>query len=78
MQSALVSRTIVATKGDIMDLQALLKSKRFWAAVASIAVVVLKDKVPLTEDQISLVVLAIGGWIVGESIRPVNAPEVSK
>ena len=61
-----------------MDLQALLKSKRFWAAVASIAVVVLEDKVPLTKDQISLVVLAIGGWIVGESIRPVNPPEVTK
>lgn len=61
-----------------MDLQNLLKSKRFWAAAASVAVVVLKDKVPLTEDQISLLVLAIGGWIVGESIRPVNPPEVSK
>ena len=61
-----------------MDLQGLLKSKRFWASVASVAVVVLKDKVPLTEDQISLVVLAIGGWIVGESIRPVNPPEVLK
>jgi len=35
-----------------MNISELVKSKRFWAAAATIAVVVLKDKTPLTEDQI--------------------------
>ena len=50
----------------------LFKSKRFWAVAAVIAVVVLKDKVPLTEQQITEVVMAVGAWVVGESIRPVE------
>ena len=66
-------------RGKIMNLGELLKSKRFWAAAATIAVVVLRDKVPLTDDQISQLVLAVGAWIVGESIRPVEPkPEVTK
>ena len=59
-----------------MDFSNLLKSKRFWAAAAVVAVVVLKDRVPLNEQQITEIVLAV--WIVGESIRPVNPPEVAK
>lgn len=55
-----------------MKLDGLLKSKRFWAAAAVVAVVVLKDKVPLSEQQIQELVLAVGAWIVGESIRPVD------
>ncbi|MFN7318119.1 MAG: hypothetical protein ACK5S6_01300 [bacterium] len=49
----------------------LIKSKRFWAAVAGIAVVVLKDKLPiaLDEQQITMIVMAIGSWIVGDSLR---------
>jgi hypothetical protein len=43
-----------------------------------VAVVVLKDRVPLNEQQITEIVLAVGAWIVGESIRPVNLPEVAK
>lgn len=57
----------------------LFKSKRFWAAAASVAVVVLKDKIPLSEDQIQILVYTLGAWIVGESIRPVDPkPEVTK
>ena len=60
-------------------MESLFKSKRFWVAAAAIAVVVLKDKVPLTEDQIQVLVYTIGAWIVGESIRPVDPkPEVNK
>ena len=62
----------------IMDFSNLVKSKRFWAAAAMVAVVVLKDRVPLSEQQITEIVLAVGAWIVGESIRPVNPPEVTK
>lgn len=49
----------------------LIKSKRFWAAVAGIAVVVMKDRLPiaLDEQQITTIVLAIGSWIVGDSLR---------
>jgi hypothetical protein len=60
-------------------MESLFKSKRFWVAAAAIAVVVLKDKVPLSEDQIQVLVYTIGAWIVGESIRPVDPkPEVTK
>ena len=53
-------------------LDKLFKSKRFWVAAAGIAVVVLKDRLPFTDDQISTMVLTLGSWIVGESIRPVD------
>lgn len=54
-----------------MNFQELFKSKRFWATVASIAVIAFKDKLPLTEEQIQQLVYAIGAWVVGESVRPV-------
>ena len=60
-------------------MEGLFKSKRFWVLLAAVAVVVLKDKVPLTEDQIQILVYAVGAWVVGESIRPVDPkPEVTK
>lgn len=61
-------------------IQSLIKSRRFWAAMASLAVVLLRDKLPfpVSEEQITNAVLAIGAWIVGESLRSsrevVNAP----
>jgi hypothetical protein len=59
----------------IMNLGELVKSKRFWAAAATIAVVVLKDRVPLSEDQIQQLVWVIGAWIVGDSVRPLPKPD---
>ena len=53
----------------------LIKSRRFWASIASIAVVVFKDRLPITEEQITMIVLAIGSWIVGESLRSSQATE---
>jgi hypothetical protein len=62
-----------------MNISELVKSKRFWAAAATIAVVVLKDRVPLSEDQIQQLVWVIGAWIVGDSVRPLPKPdEVAK
>lgn len=58
-----------------MKLDGLLKSKRFWAAAAVVAVIVLKDKTPLSEEQIQLLVWTVGSWIVGESVRPVEPPK---
>ena len=58
----------------------LIKSKRFWLTAAAVAVALFRDKIPLTDDQISQLVLSIGAWVVGESIRPVapKPDEVAK
>ena len=62
-----------------MNISELFKIKRFWAAAATIAVVVLKDRLPITEDQIQQLVYVIGAWIVGDSVRPLPKPdEVAK
>jgi len=50
-------------------LDSLIKSRRFWIAVSAIAVVLLKDKLPIDEQQIQDIILAVGAWIVGESLR---------
>jgi hypothetical protein len=53
--------------------RALIKSRRFWTAVAAIAVVVLKDRLPISPEQITDIVYLIGAWIVGESLRSSQA-----
>jgi hypothetical protein len=58
-----------------MNISELFKSKRFWAAAATIAVVVLKDRLPLSEDQIQELVWVVAAWIVGDSVRPVPKPD---
>ena len=55
-----------------MNFNELLKSKRFWLTAAAIAVAVLKDKTGLSDQQIAEIVLAIGAWVVGDSIRPAD------
>lgn len=56
------------------DFQSFVKSRRFWLTFASIAVVVFKDKIPgLGEEQITAIVMAIGAWVVGESLRSSQA-----
>jgi hypothetical protein len=60
-------------------LDGILKSKRFWLSSAAIAVILLQDRTGLTPDQISSAVLAIGAWVVGDSLRPTDPkPEVAK
>ncbi len=56
-------------------IQDLLKSRRFWAAVALVAVPVLNEKLNLgmSEDQFVATAVAIVGFIVGESIRSSSA-----
>jgi hypothetical protein len=58
-----------------MNIGELVKSKRFWAAAAMIAVVFFKDRVPLSEDQIQELVWVVGAWIVGDSVRPLPKPD---
>lgn len=58
-----------------MSWQDLVKSKRFWAAIAAILVVVVRDKfpnLPFSEDQISQIVMVVAAWIVGDSLRGVG------
>lgn len=52
-------------------IQSLIKSRRFWAGVAAIAVPVLNEKFGwgLSEEGMTTMALAIVGWIVGESLR---------
>lgn len=54
----------------------LVKSKRFWAAVAGVAAVVLKDKLPIPEDQLTNLIMLIGAWIVGDSLRGTSPKDV--
>lgn len=53
-----------------MDLSSFIKSRRFWLTAASIAATVLaNNQLGLTPEQIQNIVLAIGAWVVGESLR---------
>ncbi len=62
-----------------MNLGELVKSKRFWAALAMVITAILKDRVPLTEDQIQQLVWVVAAWIIGDSVRPLPKPdEVAK
>lgn len=56
-------------------IESFLKSRRFWAAAAIIAVPFVNEKLNLgiTEDQFVTAAIAVVGWIVGESIRSSQA-----
>lgn len=58
-------------------MEIILRSKRFWLTVASVVAVAAKDYLPLTEDQIQQIVLAIGAWIIGDSLRSTNPTKTS-
>jgi len=60
-------------------LQTLFKSRRFWAIVAGIVLVVAKEpvaKLGLTPEDVTKVVLLIGTWVAGETLRSSNATPV--
>ncbi len=63
--------SLFAERGMKEKINSLVKSRRFWVAAAGVAVVFLKEAVgvPLSEDQITQLVLLAGSWIVGESLR---------
>jgi hypothetical protein len=57
-----------------MDIfQTLIKSRRFWVAVAGIAIAAGREQIPFlqnfTDEQITQAILMLGAWIVGESLR---------
>lgn len=55
----------------MIKVESLLKSRRFWMAVAGLVVAVGNDGVGLnlTEDQVTFVVTMLASWIVGDSVR---------
>jgi nitrate/nitrite transporter NarK len=63
-----------------MRFNEILKSKRVWAVIGTIAVVVLKDRTSLSEQQILEIVALVSALIVGDSLRPVapKPDEVAK
>jgi len=66
-------RNPVSVWGGIVPdvIQSLIKSRRFWAGVAAIAVPILNEKFGwgLSEEGMTTMALAVVGWIVGESLR---------
>lgn len=58
-------------------LQTLVKSRRFWVAVAGVVIAVGRDQIPFlanfTDEQITQAVIMLGAWIVGESLRSSEA-----
>ena len=52
----------------IEKLRRLLQSRRFWAAVSGVALVLLTDACGLSEDDAGKIVALIGAWIVGDSL----------
>lgn len=58
----------------------VLKSKRVWAVIGTIAVVVLRDRTSLSEQQILEIVAIISALVLGDSLRPVapKPDEVAK
>ena len=51
----------------------LLKSKRFWATVGNVALVVVNQFAPMIPDEMVLAIVgAVSAWVVGETIRPVT------
>ena len=58
----------------------ILKSKRVWAVIGTIAVVVFKDRTSLSEQQILEIVGLVAALVLGDSVRPVapKPDEVAK
>ena len=51
-------------------IQSLVTSRRFWIAVAGVVVVAFDGfGLSLTEEQTTNLVIVLGRWIVGDSIR---------
>jgi len=53
-------------------INSLFKSRRFWVAVAGVVVVVGENvglKLGISAGQTTNIVLVLGSWIVGDSLR---------
>ncbi len=77
MPTLLVLGQIPITKRSSGTMQIILQSKRFWLTVASVIAVAAKDYLPLTEEQIQQIVLALGAWVIGDSLRSTVPPKTT-
>ena len=50
----------------------LLSSKRLVALLASVIATVFKDRLPVSEEQLMILLTAVGSLIVGDSIKPIG------
>tara|TARA_A100001515_G_scaffold138980_1_gene133136 strand:- start:1620 stop:1790 length:171 start_codon:yes stop_codon:yes gene_type:complete len=50
-------------------LKSLLKSRRFWTAVASVVVVAMNEALGIPEDTANAIAAIGVSWIVGDSLR---------
>ena len=53
-------------------LETLLKSRKFWAAVIGLALIIIKGfrpDFPLSEDQLTGIVVVLVGYIMGTAIQ---------
>jgi hypothetical protein len=60
-------------------LKGVFKSRKFWAAIAGLVVVMVKGldpNFPLSEDQVTLVIGTLGAYILGTALeRPSPGPD---
>lgn len=48
----------------------LFESRRFWLAVGGVVTVLAEQfGLPLTEDQVQMIITVIATWILGDSLR---------
>jgi hypothetical protein len=54
---------------------AIFKSKRFWLAVVGVISAAFGEQLPISQEQLTQIVMLIAAWIVGDSMRPTTTPE---
>ena len=57
-------------------LNSLLKSRKFWAAVGGIVVVIVKafaPDLPLSDEQLGGIVILLASYIIGTGLDPARA-----
>ena len=51
-------------------LEALVKSRRFWAAITALAIVLTDGLgINISEEQVTAVVAIAATWIIGDTVR---------
>jgi len=48
---------------------ALLKSRRFWIALAGVVAIVFNDQLGIPEEEVNKVAAIVIAWVLGDSYR---------